>query len=152
MAVHAFTVANAGTKNACVIYGEKANLNYFLKTPLEPDVIAGVTNEQVGRAGSTRRQYPGDPTPVTVSGSTAEYLRDPSRKSGAALPGRSIRLVGDPGMPGEESRIFTLKGRWVDFHAWLRANAKMLIYAYNSSGARYTIPAAGTTPSGNANP
>lgn len=146
MAIHSFTLSGEGTKNPCVIYGEKANIEYFVKASMTPDVVNGVVNKQVTRSGYSRRQYPGDTTPVGVGGSVAEYVVDPSRKSGAALPGRSIRLVADPGMPNEESRVFTLKGRWIDFHAWLRANAKMLIHAYNSSGARYTIPASGTNP------
>lgn len=146
MAIHSFTLSGKGTKHACVLYGEKANIEYFVNASMTPDVVDGVEDKQVSRGGYTRRQYPGDQSPVGVAGSTATYVHDPSRKSGSALPGRSIRLVADPGMPNEESRVFTLKGRWIDFHAWLRANAKMLIHAYNSSGARYTIPASGVTP------
>lgn len=146
MAILPHTVDGGNGRQKFTIYCETANINYFIKAALSADTVAGVTDVQVARKGYTRRQYPGDPTPVTVDGSTAEYVVDPSRRSGAALPGRSIRLVANPGMANEESRVFTLKGRWIDFHAWLSINAKMLIHAYNSSGARYTIAEAATTP------
>jgi hypothetical protein len=145
MSVQRFDVtAPGGAKFS--LWAEPANINYFLKTPITPAAAAGVSNKQVTVAAMTRRQYPGDPTPINVSGSAREVLIDPTRRSGTALPGRSVALVADAGLPGEERRQFTLKGRWVDFHAWLGTTAKMEIHAYNSSGARYTIPAAGTTP------
>jgi hypothetical protein len=107
---------------------------------------AGVTNKQVLAKAYQRRQYPGDTTLINMPATSREVLIDPSRKSGNGLPGRSIRLVGDMGLPGEESRQFTLVGRWVDFHAWLATKAKMEIHAYNNTGARYTIPAAAAGP------
>lgn len=146
MAILPHTVDGGNGRQKFTIYCESANINYFLKAAITADTVSGVKDVQVARTGYSRRQYPGDTTPIQVDGSTAEYLVDPSRRSGAALPGRSIRLVADPGMVNEESRVFTLKGRWIDFHAWLSINAKMLIHAYNSSGARYTIAAAATTP------
>ena len=139
MAIQKFTIPAAGGRNAFTLYGEQANLAFFFTGPLTPDTAGGVTNYQVTRKAHTRRQYPGDATPINVGGSAAEFLKDPSRRSGTALPGRSIVIVGDQGLPGEERRQFTLKGRWVDFHAWAALNAKMQIQAFNNTGARYTI-------------
>ena len=137
---------NVAAGKSITIYGETANINYFLKTPLTPVTDAGVTNKQVLAKAYQRRQYPGDTTLINMPATAREVLIDPSRKSGNGLPGRSIRLVADAGLPGEESRKFTLVGRWVDFHAWLATKAKMQIHAYNNSGARYTIPAAAAGP------
>lgn len=122
------------------IYGETANINYFLNNNLEPDTLAGVTNGQVSVSSHSRQQYPGDPTPSNVSGSQREFLVDPSRKSGNGLPGRSFVLVGMNANGGvTEKRQFTYKGRWVDLHAFLAAEAGMNMFAYNNTGARYTI-------------
>ena len=139
-------VVNVSAGKSITIYGETANINYFLKTPLTPVTDAGVTNKQVLAKAYQRRQYPGDTTLINMPATAREVLIDPSRKSGNGLPGRSIRLVADAGLPGEESRKFTLVGRWVDFHAWLATKAKMQIHAYNNSGARYTVPAASAGP------
>jgi hypothetical protein len=144
--VKKFVIPAAGGRNAFTIYSVEENINYFLKTPLTPAAVAGPTNKQVAVKAYQRRQGPGDAKDINMPATQREVLIDPTRKSGSALPGRSIVLVGDAGMIMEERRQFTLQGRWVDFHAWLRSNAKMEIQAYNKSGTRYTIPAAGTTP------
>ena len=141
-----FTIPAAGGRQELKIYAIPANINYFLKTALTPDVVQGPTNAQVAVKAFTRRQYPGDPTPINVSGATREYLIDPTRKVGNALPGRTVVLVADAGTLTEERRAFTYSGRWMDFHSWLRSNAKMEIRAYNNGRTRSTIPAAGTTP------
>lgn len=139
-------VINVAAGKSITIYGETANINYFLKTSLTPVTDAGVTNKQVLAKAYQRRQYPGDTTLINMPATSREVLIDPSRKTGNGLPGRSIKLVGDMGLPGEETRQFTLVGRWVDFHAWLATQAKMQIHAYNHTGARYTIPAAAAGP------
>lgn len=145
MATQKFVITAPGGKKI-TLYGESANINYFLKTSITPVTDAGVTNKQVLAKAYQRRQYPGDTTLINMPATAREVLIDPSRKSGNGLPGRSIRLVADAGLPGEESRKFTLVGRWVDFHAWLATQAKMQIHAYNNSGARYTVPAASAGP------
>ena len=122
------------------IYGETANINYFLANPLTPDTADGVTNGQVTVSSHTRQQYPGDDTPSNVTGSSREYLVDPTRKSGNGLPGKSFVLVGinEDGVVTEK-RQFTYKGRWIDLHTFLSAEAGMKMFAYNNTGARYTI-------------
>jgi hypothetical protein len=144
--IQKFVIPAAGGRNAFTIYSVEGNINYFLKTALTPATVAGPTNKQVEVKAYQRRQGPGDARDINMPATQREVLIDPTRKSGTALPGRSIVLVGDAGMPNEERRQFTLQGRWVDFHAWLRANAKMQIHAFNKSGTRYTIPATGATP------
>jgi hypothetical protein len=126
------------------IYGETANINYFLNGNLEPDTADGATNQQVSVSSHTRKQYPGDPTPINVSGSQREFLVDPTRKSGNALPGKSFVLVAF-GEDGEqlEKRQFTYTGRWIDLHTFLAAEANYQMFAYNNTGARSTIGPAG---------
>ena len=136
---HTFTVP-AG--QPCTIYAESANINYFLQNDLDPDLDAGTTNSQVSVGAYTRQQYPGDTTPMNVSGSSREFLVDPTRKSGNGLPGRSFVLAA-MNAQGEvtEKRQFTYKGRWLDLHAFLSAEATYDMFAFNNTGARYTISA-----------
>lgn len=146
MAIQKFVIPAAGGRNAFTIYGELANINHFLKTPLTAAAAGNFTNKQVAVKAHQRRQYPSDTALSNIPATSREVLVDPTRKSGSGLPGRTVVLVGDAGLPGEERRAFTLKGRWVDFHAWLVSNASMQIHAYNNSGARTTIPAAAAGP------
>ena len=146
MATQRHTIAASGARKQLRIYAETANINYFIKTALTPDVAAGATNKQVQVKATTVRQYPGDATTFNRPGSAREVLIDPSRKSGNGLPGRSFTLTADPGMPDQETRQFTYAGRFVDLHAWLGANAKMMMFLHSNTGARYTINAAGSTP------
>lgn len=123
------------------IYAETANINYFLNGELEPDTVDGPTNVQVTVSGGSRRQYPGDSTTISVSGSTREFLKDPTRSSGTALPGKPFMLVERGVEGGGERRQFTYKGRFIDLHTFVRAEASKNLFLYNNSGARYTVAA-----------
>ena len=139
MAIEKFTIGSSDT----AIWAEADNLNYFLKTPLTPDAATGVTNKQSAVKAHTRRRYPGDPNPINVSSHQRSFMVDPGAKYSRGLPGKPFRVVGDPGMPGEENRQFTFQGDWADVHAMFVADAKMLVFLYSGRG-RYTVAAAGT--------
>lgn len=142
MATNAHTFQVPGGQPV-TIYGETANINYFIMGDLDPDTAAGVTNQQVTVSSHTRQQYPGDPTPINVSGSSREFLVDPTRKSGNGLPGKSFVLQAFDGMGQPlEKRRFTYKGRWIDLHTFLSAEAAYKLFAWNNTGARSTIASA----------
>jgi hypothetical protein len=125
-----------------VIYAEPANINYFINGSLEPDTADDVTSGQVAVKAHTRAQYPGDPTPMNVSGASREFLVDPTRKSGNGLPGKSFVLAAynEDGVMTEK-RQFTYKGRWIDLHAFLSAEVTFQTFAFNNTGARYSLAA-----------
>lgn len=139
MAITGHTISVPGGGDV-TIYAETANINYFLDTPLTADTTDGPTNSAAQVAGSSRRQYPGDNTTISVSAATREFLVDPSRKSGNALPGRNFALKERGG--AAEFRSFTFKGRMMDLHAFLSENTSKNVFLYGPSGARYTIDAA----------
>jgi hypothetical protein len=139
MAITGHTISVTGGGDV-TIYAETANINYFLGTPLTADSTDGPTNSAAQVAGSSRRQYPGDNTTISVSAATREFLVDPSRKSGNALPGRNFALK-ERGGAGE-FRSFTFKGRMMDLHAFLSGGVSKNVFLYGPSGARYTIDAA----------
>lgn len=120
------------------IYCIPANFNYFVKTDLVPDSADGVVNKTTSVKAHTRRQYVGDPAPSNIPQSTREFMYDPGRKVGNALPGFSFILD-----DGTEKRQFTLDGNVMDLHAYLvgELNAETKLY---TQGARYVItPAEG---------
>ena len=110
-----------------------ANFNYFVTTPLTPDSAGSVVNKQASVKAHTRRKYVGDPAPSNVSAATREFMVDPGRKVGSALPGFSFILD-----DGTEKRQFTLQGDVMDLHAYLvgELNAETKLY---TQGARYVI-------------
>ena len=126
-----------------VIYAEPDNINYFLIGDLDPDTTGSVTNGQVSVGAHSRAQYPGDPTPMNVSSSNREFLIDPTRKSGNGLPGKSFVLAAfDAQDLPLEKRQFTYKGRWIDLHAFLRSAVVYRTFAFNNTGARYSMASA----------
>lgn len=142
MATLPFTITPQ-TGEPFTIYAEEPNINYFLINALTPDTIDGPSNESATVGAYTRRSYPGDATPVNVSGGTRQFLVDPSRKSGNSLPGRSFMLVAkDAQGVVTEKRQFTFKGRLIDLHAYLTGNVLYDTYLYMNSGARYTLASA----------
>ena len=115
------------------IYGETANINYFLKTPLTPDSVGAVTNISYTAAAHSRRQYVGDSTPASVPQQTRTVIKDPGRRNGSATPGKEMILS-----DGIQKRSFTFTGNWTDIHAFLVGNAGVDLAAYSPS-ARYDI-------------
>ena len=126
-------VYDPATGNA--IYGETANINYFLKTELAPASAAGAQNKTANVSAYTRRRYPGDATPANVSASTREFLYDPGRRNGAATPGQPFILD-----DGVEKRSFTFTGPFTNLHAFLVGDAKMDFRVFSPS-ASYDIAA-----------
>ena len=118
------------------IYGETANINFFVNTELEADAVGAVVNRQSTVRAHSRRRFPGDNTPTNVSAHQREWLQDPGRRNGAATPGKDMVLVA-----GDERRAFTYTGPWMDVHAWLVGDAAAETIAYSES-ARYDIAAA----------
>ena len=133
MSAQKFSLENTDT----AIWAEPANLNYFLTTPLTPDSAAGVSNKTSTVKQHTRRQYKGDITTSTVSTHSREFMVDPGRKSGSALPGSPF-VVTD----GTEKRTFRLVGDFMDVHALFLGDAKSDLDLYSPTGTRYSITAA----------
>lgn len=121
---------------ANTIIGDLANINYFLNTPLTPDSTTGVVNKTANVKAHTRRRYSGDNNPVNVSANTREFLYDPGRRNGSALPGNPFILA-----DGTETRSFMYTGDFVDLHAFFVGDAKMDLVLYSQSAA-YSIAAA----------
>ena len=115
------------------IWGETANINYFLKTELTPAGEGTVVNKTASVKTHNRRQYPGDPTPATIPLTTREYLYDPGRRNGAATPGKPFILD-----DGVEKRAFTFTGPFTDLHAFLVGDAAMDLTVFSPS-ASYKI-------------
>ena len=119
------------------IYGEPANINFFVKTALESVSVGSVVDKTSTVKAHTRRKYVGDTAPSNVSGFTREFMYDPGRTSGNALPGSPFILIG-----GGETRQFTLQGDIKDLHSYLVGDAKIDLKLISNEGGKYTIKVA----------
>lgn len=137
------TIAEDGTRGAFVVIGDKRNWNYFCATEATADDVDEAEIRTKSVKGHQRRRGPSDLAPTNVSASTANYLYDPSLKSGNALPGIGIRLQTTGNTPGFEKRSFQLVGRWQDLREYLNGNVNYPTYIYVENGGRHTVkPAA----------
>jgi hypothetical protein len=135
-----FEAAN-GRKKMVLYYNDIRAINWFLNTPLVADTAGEAEIRTKSIPGHQRRRGPSDQNPINVLQSTAEYLYDPTLKSGNALPGRTIRLQTSENADVDATRQFTLVGRAMDFRAYFKDQMKYETYVYYSEGGRHTLPA-----------
>lgn len=133
--------ATASTEAFTIYYKDIRAINWFLNTPVTDDTDQPSEIRTKEIPGHQRRKGPSDLNPVNVTQSSAEYLFDPTLKSGNALPGYSFILQTSPLADVDATRRFTLKGRSLDLITWLKTESKYELWVYLSEGGRHTIPA-----------
>jgi hypothetical protein len=112
------------------IYGNPQNFNYFVTTPLVPAVDAGRVTKTGTKKTHPRRRYVGDPSPMTVEGHTFDYLYDPGRRVGSAIPGWSFILY-----DYTEKRQFTTTGDVQNLVLYLQDNLKRTTRLYTQGAS-----------------
>jgi len=133
------TIPEEGGRKRLVIIGDPRNWNFFCATEHNADDVGGKSNAQKDIRGHQRRRGPSDTTPVNVQQSQAEYLIDPSLKSGNALPGKGFILKTTPNADQDEKRAFQYVGRSMDLISYLDNNVNFETYIYLENGARHTL-------------
>ena len=133
------TIPEDGTRGAFVVIGDVRNWNYFCATAATPDEVDAKSRGTKSVKGHQRRRGPSDTTPINVEQSTADYLIDPSIKSGNALPGVGFILKTTPNADTQEKRSFQLVGRSLDLIEYLDGNVNKETYCYLENGARHTL-------------
>ena len=141
------TVPEEGQRGTFVLWMNNiATINYFLNTPLEADgVNTGAERKAKAIKAHKRRRGPSDDAPSDVAASNADYLFDPTLKSGNALPGREIILKVDTSTGPDvtpQQRQMTLVGRALDFMEYFEDKMKYQTFVYFSEGGRHTLTAA----------
>ena len=128
-----------GGRQKLVVIGDPRNWNFFCAEAWVPSEESGKSNGQKSVKGHQRRKGPSDTNPVNVTQSTAEYLIDPTLKSGNALPGVGFILKTTPNSDVQEQRSFQLVGRSMDLIAYLDNNINYETYIYLENGGRHTL-------------
>lgn len=120
------------------IFGHPANWAYFCTTALAPADAADRETKTGTRKAHTRRKYAGDTTPSNVTTHPRDWLYDPGRSVGAAIPGWSFILD-----DGTEKRQFTTNGDVQNLILYLQDEVKNPTKVY-TQGAMYLVtPAEG---------
>lgn len=133
-------VPEDGVRGQLVIYAKDIRaFNAFLETPLTDSALADSERRSKNIPGHQRRKGPSDTNPINVLQSTADYLFDPSLKSGNALPGISFILQTTPNAGVDYTRRFTLVGRTIDFKEYFSGKMKYETWFYPSNGGRGTL-------------
>ena len=136
------TIKEDGKRGAFTIYYKDIrSINYFLTDALEDDTVGDKSRASKTIPGHQRRKGPSDKAPINVKQSTADYLVDPSLKSGNALPGISFILKTTKNADVDATRQFTLAGRSLDFIEYFDGKMKYETYIYLSNGGRHTLKA-----------
>ena len=120
------------------IWGIPANINYFISEELAADSVEGVVNKTTTVKAHSRRRYVNDPAPINVGSHGREFMYDPGRKVGNALPGFSF-ILND----GTEKRQFTLQGDVMDLNAWLLTTLNNPTKLYTQGASYELTPAEG---------
>lgn len=129
-----------GTRSDFTIYARDLRaLNWFLKTPLSDAELGVKTRATKSIPGHQRRRGPSDQTPINVTQSNADYLVDPSLKSGNALPGISFIFKTTNNSDIDAQRQFTLVGRSLDLVEYFDGKMKYETFVYFANGARHTL-------------
>ena len=118
------------------IYGEPDNINYFVTTDLAAASEGSVVDKDSTVKAHTRRKFATDDSPSNVSQHSREFMFDPGRRNGGAVPGK-IFILDD----GTERRQFHFTGTVKDLHAYLVGEAAMDLTLFSPSAA-YSIAAA----------
>jgi len=133
-------IPEEGTRSDFTIYARDLRaINWFLKTPLSDSELGEKTRATKSIPGHQRRRGPSDQNPINVLQSQADYLVDPSLKSGNALPGISFIFKTTPNSDIDAQRQFTLVGRSLDFVEYFDGKMKYETYVYFANGARHTL-------------
>jgi hypothetical protein len=135
-----FVVDEEGTRSQFTVYANHAEaFNWFLADPLEDVTLGEATRKTKSIPGHQRRRGPSDQNPVNVTQSQADYLVDPSLKSGNAKPGISFILKTTKNADIDEQRQFTLVGRTLDFQEYFSGKMKYETYFFPANGGRHTL-------------
>ena len=120
------------------IWDKYGNLEYFCDTTGLTEASSSVTNKQANVKASSVHYYMNSETTYTRAATTKQFIHDPGRRKGNAIPGKPFVLVADAGLPSEEKRQFTFEGAFLDLHAFVTGSAKMTVDLFSDSGTRYT--------------
>lgn len=139
---HIWEIPDQGATRGGDLYDVNGNLTYFADTTGLTDKTRTGVDKQVDVKAHTASRFMRDPAPFQVSATSYERSYGGGRAKGA-LPGYTVTLVSDAGLPGQEVRSFQFTGTMSALSAWLVTTAKMQVDLYGKTGAlNATIPAA----------
>ena len=132
---HIYEIPDQGTMKGGDLWDKFGNLEFFA------DVTALTDKTQTGEDKSsqvkthTRGAFLNDPAPSTIASHT-RYASYGIRQN-KGVPGYTVTLMSDVGLPGEEERQFQWTGTMSALVAWLKTTAKMQVHLFGPTGTPY---------------
>ena len=109
------------------IWDKYGNLDYFCDTTGLTEASASIVNKTANVKSSSVHYYMNSEATYTRAATAKQFIYDPGRRKGNAIPGKPFVLVADAGLPGEESRQMRYEGAFMDLHAFITGAAKMQV-------------------------
>jgi hypothetical protein len=139
---HIWEIPDASSMRGGDLYDTYGNLDFFADTTGLTDKTASPSDKAITVKSHTRSRFMGDVAPFSVGATSYTRSYGLGQKKGA-LPGYTIILVADAGLPGEEKRQFQYTGTLSALNAWLKTTAKMQVDVFGPSGSlSMRVPAA----------
>jgi hypothetical protein len=139
---HIWAIPDQGGLRGGFLYDRFGNLEYFADTTALTDRTSTPVDQQNPVKAHTRSRFMNDPAPHSVQ-ATVQFVTKGQGRPKGALPGATIKLISDAGLPGQEEREFSYTGGLSCFVAWLKTTAKMQVDVYSARGSLVaTVPAA----------
>lgn len=139
---HVYVIPDQNGIRGGDLYDKWGNLTFFADVTALVDKTRVSVDKSVTVKQHSRSRWMNDPAPFTVSATVYERTYGGGRSKGA-IPGYTVTLGSDIGLPGEEIRDFQYTGTVSALSAWLKTTANMLIELRGPTGALFaTIPGA----------
>jgi len=142
-------VGDGSTYEGFTVYGRIENWNYFVKTDIEFSSVAcpeTVTKNSKPVKEKKVKRHPLDTNPYTVPANPGgmRIFSNASKRSGNALPGRTIMFATNPDTwdGGDEERAFQFVGNIGDLLMYLEGDAEKDVIVTTNTGTNYLVCAA----------
>ena len=132
---HIYVIPDQGSMKGGDLYDKYGNLSYFADVAALSDKTSSGSDQQVVVAAHQRGAFMRDPAPTNITSQVRNVSVGIRQSKG--IPGRTITLISDAGLPGEEQRQFQWTGTMSALVAWLKTTAKMQINLVGPKGAPY---------------
>ena len=140
---HIYVIPDQGSMTGGDFYDRYGNLEYFADVAGLTDKTQTGADKLINVKAHTRGSFMRDPAPSSVSASIASVSVGIRQSKG--IPGKTVTLMSDVGLPGQEKAQFQWTGSMSALVAWLKTTAKFQVHLVGPTGTPYD-PIPGATP------
>lgn len=140
---HAFVIPDQGSMRGGVLYDKFGNLEFFADVAGLADKTKTGADKQIDVKAQTVHRFMNSKGTFSRA-ATVRFMSVGLRQPKGALPGYTVTLLAEQGLPDEEKRQFQYTGTMSALVAWLKTTAKMQVQVFGPTGAPYDAISAAT--------